>query len=105
MKRRMYYTLRNGYAPMRYVLLIQPDAHGDVSVYCPPGVAGGPWVELFSTREQALDIASNLAQELGQIRVKSTQYKVDWRLNGLDLIGDSDEKYRREHGGGGKDFA
>lgn len=97
MKRRMYYTARSGYSPMKHVLIVHPGGQGEVTLYCPPGVAGGPWTESFATMDQAMDLASNLAKEIGQVGVKRTFDKIDWRLNGLELVGDADEKYRQEN--------
>jgi len=97
MKRRMYYTSRAGCSPIKHVLIVHPDSQGDVTLYCPPGVAGGPWTESFASIDQAMDLASNLAKELGQVEVKRTSDQIDWRLNGLELIGDADEKYRQEN--------
>lgn len=96
MNKRMYYSVRKGYTPMKQVLLVHSSGQDEVSVYCPSGVANGPWVEPFPTLDQAMDLASNLARETGQLQVKSTSDKIDWWLQGLELIGDADEKFRHE---------
>lgn len=90
----MYYGVRPGYSPIMEVRILQPNGRRDVIVYCPPGVAGGPWVESFPTKGQAMDLASILAGEIVQLPVKTVTTSADWLLNGLTLIGDSDERDR-----------
>lgn len=94
MNRRMYYAVRDGHSPNTEVLLVQ-ESNGSVALYCPPGVAGGPWVERFPTLEQARDLASNLTREIGQTEVNTTSTLVDWAQSGLRLIGDVDERDRQ----------
>ena len=91
MNRRMYYAVRDGHSPIAEVLLVQ-EADSSVVLYCPPSVAGSPWVERFPTLEQAQDLASNLAREIGQTEVNMTSKFVDWEQSGLRLIGDADER-------------
>jgi len=93
MNRRIYYAVRDGHSPIAEVVLV-PEADGSVVLYCPPGVAGGPWVERFPTLEQGRDLASNLAREIGQTKVNMTSTLVDWEQSGLRLIGDADERDR-----------
>ncbi|RYE51835.1 MAG: hypothetical protein EOP21_00295 [Hyphomicrobiales bacterium] len=64
MDRRMYCAVGAGRSPITEILLVQ-EADGSVALYCPPGVAGGPWVERFPKLEQARDLASDLAREIG----------------------------------------
>jgi hypothetical protein len=98
MNRRMYYAVKHGYSPMKHVLIVQPAGNSHVALYCPPGVAGGPWVENFPTMDQAMDLASNLAKEIGQLQVKTTASNIDWSQIGLTLIGDADDRDRQEIG-------
>lgn len=94
MNRRIYYAVKDGHSPIAEVLIVQ-EADGGAVLYCPPGVAGGPWVERFPTLEQAGDLASNLAREIGQTEFNTISTLVDWEQSGLRLIGDADERDRQ----------
>jgi hypothetical protein len=90
MKRRTYYTLGKGYAPIKHVLLIQPDEQGEVYVYCPPDLVGGRGSSCAPpANKRSWQILSG---ERDQLVVKAIQQKVDWRLDGLDQIEVSDER-------------
>ena len=94
--KRIYYAIEPGRSALPRVLLIQPDGKGDVSVYCPPGIAEGPWIEPFPTFDQALDLAALLANQINQPTVLITHDKVDWWTDGIALVGNSDARFSDE---------
>jgi len=95
MTRRLFYRIDEPDAILRRAMIIE--AGPSASVYCPPEIAQGPWIEEMTSFDAAFDLASLLARQLGQAAVLLTRDKVEWWLNGLSLIGDSDERYRKEN--------
>lgn len=98
MARRMYYSVNPGARPLERVLMIEGDGE-QTSVYCPPGLANGPWIEEFNSGDSAVDLAALLAKQRAQAAVLITRDKVAWWLDGLTMVGDSDVRDRQEDGG------
>jgi hypothetical protein len=90
----MYYRIEEEAATFGRVLIVE--RNGSATVYCPPGLAGGPWLDLCGSTDAAMDLASLLARQHGQAAVLLTRDQDEWWLNGLSLIGDSDDAYRHE---------
>lgn len=97
MAKRTYYRTDDLDSAFRRVLLIERNATS-IDVYCPPGVANGPWTEPCSTMEAAMDLAALITAQIGHPVVLMTRDKVEWWLEGLSLIGDSDQKRLEEEG-------
>ena len=93
---RTYYRVDDPTAVLQRVLIVEDE--GLVTVYCPPVIAGGPWLDPFNDMDLALDLAALLAKQSNQATVLITRDKVDWWLNGLSLIGDADEVRRQSTG-------
>lgn len=94
MQTRRYYRVDDPAATLNRVLIIE---HGvTATVFCPPGLAGGPWLDHFTSLETAEDLASLLAEQHGQPAVFLTRDEIAWWLNGLSLIGDADDVYRED---------
>lgn len=94
MPRRMYYRVDDPAATFGRVLIVERS--DSASVYCPPGLAGGPWIDQCASLELAEDLASLLAKQGDQTAVLLTRDKVEWWLEGLSLIGDADDVHREE---------
>lgn len=95
MSRRVFYRIENPDEVLRRATIIE--AGPTSSVYCPPDIASGPWLEEMRSFDAALDLAALLAREIGQEAVLVTRDTTEWWLNGLALIGDADERYRQEN--------
>lgn len=94
MQRRMFYRVDDTAATCNRVLIIE---HGEAAtVFCPPGLAGGPWLDQCSSLGAAEDLASLLAKQHGQTAVLFTQDRLEWWLAGLSLIGDADDRDRAD---------
>lgn len=95
MTRRIFYSIDPGSHPFDRVLIVESDSPS-MWVYCPPGLANGPWLEEFTYREAAMDLAALLVRQSEQAAVLMTRDKDTWWLNGLTMIGDSDVRDRQE---------
>lgn len=96
MSRRIYYRVDQNVEPFAQVMLIRLDGPEEVAVYCPPGIANGPWIEGFPTMAQAMDLAALLSKQGNQPAVVITYDTGEWWLDGLTEIGDADKVSRRE---------
>jgi hypothetical protein len=94
MNKRIYYYEDQGRIAFEHVLVARPKGVGDVYVYCPPSLSHGPWCERFDTFDQAMDLAGLLSKQSRQDVVLVTRDPVEWWLEGLTIIGDSDDYYR-----------
>ena len=81
MSRRMYYNVDEPTATLDRVLIVE--GAGSATVYCPPGLAGGPWLDRCASMDAAMDLASLLVKQHGQAGVLLTRDKDEWWLNGL----------------------
>lgn len=96
MSRRIYYRVDENIEAFAQVLLIPLDGPEEVAVYCPPGIANGPWIEGFATMAQAMDLAALLSKQINQPAVLITYDTSEWWLDGLTEIGDADEVSRQD---------
>jgi hypothetical protein len=92
MSRRIYYRTDDDAEAFAQVMLIRLDGAEKVAVYCPPAIADGPWIEGFGKMEPALDLAALLATQNDQAAVLITYDINEWWLDGLTLVGDSDQR-------------
>ena len=89
MSRRIYYRVDEDLDAFAQVMLIRLDGPDEVAVYCPPGIANGPWIEGFETMAQAMNLTALLSKQNSQPVVVITYDTNEWWLDGLTRIGNS----------------
>jgi hypothetical protein len=88
MNKRIYYV--NDGSAFQKVLMIGSLDAPEVSVYCPPAIEHGPWLEPFASLDSALELSSSLIKQMGQAAVIITYDNAEWWLQGLTIIRDAD---------------
>lgn len=90
MGKRIFYRVEDEHSAFDQVLLARRKGVGEISLYCPPSLARGPWVERFDSFDMAMELAALLTMQAEQRVALLTHDSDEWWLQGLTEIGNSD---------------